>query len=87
MSGDKLTRIDRDVLAYIAELDDGYSDPDESQPLEKWWWHLAKIKAGTYPLETLPLELRESYRHRPPTGRPPETAHKAREILYPGYPL
>ena len=60
LSGDKLARIDRDVLAYIDELDEDFTDPDDSQPLGKWWWHLAKIKAGTYPLETLPQELREA---------------------------
>ncbi len=22
---------------------------DESQPIEKWWWHLGKLVNGTYP--------------------------------------
>ena len=24
-------------------------EDDESQPIEKWWWHLGKIANGTYP--------------------------------------
>ena len=35
---------------------------DESQPLEKWWWHLNKIVKGEYPIDKLPKHLREIYR-------------------------
>lgn len=34
---------------------------DDSQPLEKWWWHLNKIAKGTYPKDLLPEYLRKSY--------------------------
>ena len=36
-------------------------EDDETQPLEKWWWHLNKIVRGEYPLELLPEHLREIY--------------------------
>jgi hypothetical protein len=65
LSGDKLARIDRDVLAYIDDLEDDYVDPDDSQPLDKWWWHLAKIRAGEFPLEILAPELRKALRSDP----------------------
>jgi len=36
--------------------------PDEDEePLEKWWWHLKKIKEGIYPAHLLPEYLREMY--------------------------
>lgn len=28
------------------------------QPLERWWWHLGKLRRGEYPLELLPEPLR-----------------------------
>ncbi len=33
-------------------------EDDDSQPLEKWWWHLHKIAEGTYPKDMLPQYLR-----------------------------
>ena len=33
----------------------------ESQPLEKWWWHLQKIYHRSYPAELLPEYLRSLY--------------------------
>ena len=32
---------------------------DDTQPLEKWWWHLHKIANGTYPIELLPDYLKK----------------------------
>ena len=34
---------------------------DETQPLEKWWYHLRKIAAHRYPVELLPEHLRRIY--------------------------
>ncbi len=31
-----------------------YFKDDDTQPLEKWWWHLHKIAEGTYPKDLLP---------------------------------
>lgn len=31
------------------------------QPLASWWWHLGKLRAGTYPEDLLPPRLREVY--------------------------
>jgi hypothetical protein len=35
---------------------------DPSRPLAQWWWHLGKLRAGTYPAELLPPHLRALYR-------------------------
>ncbi len=32
------------------------------QLLTHWWWHLGKLRAGTYPAHLLPPHLRELYR-------------------------
>ncbi len=49
------------------ELLDGSDEPmedDDSQPIEKWWWHLHKIAKGKYPSLMLKEYLREVYRKR-----------------------
>ena len=35
---------------------------DPTRPLTQWWWHLGKLRAGTYPAELLPPYLRAIYR-------------------------
>lgn len=35
---------------------------DESQPLERWWWHLNKLRNETYPIELLPDYLKVVYK-------------------------
>ena len=35
------------------------------QPLTQWWWHLGKLRAGTYPTHLLPSHLREIYQSEP----------------------
>ncbi|MDG4552456.1 MAG: hypothetical protein P9F19_04610 [Candidatus Contendobacter sp.] len=35
---------------------------DPTRPLAQWWWHLGKLRAGTYPAELLPSHLRAIYR-------------------------
>lgn len=46
------------------EMSDEPLQDDNSQPLEKWWWHLHKIAKGRYPSLTFPEYLREIYRKR-----------------------
>ncbi len=46
------------------DISDEPLQDDNSQPLEKWWWHLHKIAKGKYPSLTFPEYLREIYRKR-----------------------
>jgi hypothetical protein len=34
---------------------------DLSHPLDSWWWHFGKLRAGSYPVERLPVYLQEIY--------------------------
>lgn len=34
---------------------------DSTRPLSDWWWHLGKLRAGTYPAHLLPPHLQEIY--------------------------
>ena len=40
---------------------------DSTYPLTHWWWHLGKLRAGTYPAHLLPEHLRTIY--QPATKR------------------
>ena len=44
-------------LKEILKVNPDIQDND-TQPLEKWWWHLHKIAQGTYPKDLLPEYLR-----------------------------
>ncbi|PKM11755.1 MAG: hypothetical protein CVV13_07985 [Gammaproteobacteria bacterium HGW-Gammaproteobacteria-3] len=60
----KLAALDEEALIYVLDLD--WLDPeltqdDDSQPIQKWWWHLGKIRAKIYPAEVLPEHLRAVY--------------------------
>ncbi len=49
------------------ELLEGSDEPmedDDSQSIEKWWWHLHKVARGKYPSLMLKEYLREVYRKR-----------------------
>ncbi len=49
------------------EVLEGSDEPmqdDDSQPIEKWWWHLHKVAKGKYPSLMLKDYLREVYRKR-----------------------
>jgi hypothetical protein len=48
----------------IMESSDEPLEDDESQPIEKWWWHLHKVAKGNYPSLKLKEYLREIYRKR-----------------------
>ncbi|MGZ8217594.1 hypothetical protein [Methylomagnum sp.] len=61
----ELAEIDAGALEFLMDLD--YVAPylladDPTQPLEYWWWHLGKLRAGHYPAEYLPEHLRPLYR-------------------------
>ncbi|MDQ5909791.1 MAG: hypothetical protein QG599_1886 [Pseudomonadota bacterium] len=34
---------------------------NSTHPLIHWWWHLGKLRAGTYPAHLLPAHLRAIY--------------------------
>ncbi|RTZ68767.1 MAG: hypothetical protein DSZ30_03695 [Aquificaceae bacterium] len=58
---------DEDFILFLDEMKErakrwevSFVD-DETQPLEKWWWHPNKILKGEYPAEKLPLHLRKIY--------------------------
>jgi len=48
----------------LMESSDEPLEDDQSQPIEKWWWHLHKIAKGKYPSLKLKEYLREIYRKR-----------------------
>lgn len=53
-----------EVLIEAVILDELWPDTfddDDTQPLSRWWWHLGKIRAKTFPAEQLPEALRAVY--------------------------
>ena len=54
-------RLDRIVIEETLEGSLDWLTDRESQPLEKWWWHLQKIYHRSYPAELLPEYLRSLY--------------------------
>jgi len=61
-----------DEFLLEAITDDDASDvlstlfqDDSARPLTAWWWHLGKLRAGTYPAHLLPPHLREIYQPEP----------------------
>ncbi len=63
---DQLHELDQLALEYIQEADDealwpALIEDDTAQPRSDWWWHLGKLRAGTYPAELLPPHLRVVY--------------------------
>jgi hypothetical protein len=60
--------LDEIVVEYFSDQDhwiDNYVLRDNpTQPLSHWWWHLGKLRAGTYPAELLLEHLREIYRQQ-----------------------
>ncbi len=60
----EMTRLDAFVLDRILLDDDIQSflfDDATQEPLTHWWWHLGKLRAGTYPAQLLPDHLRAIY--------------------------
>ena len=57
-----------DEFLMEAVTDDAVTDlpvelfgDDPAHPLTYWWWHLGKLRAGTYPAHLLPDHLRAIY--------------------------
>ncbi len=59
-----LKELDEMVMEIILDHDDLQPyllENDKAHPLTQWWWHLSKLRAGTYPAHLLPLHLQEIY--------------------------
>ena len=70
--------LDEIVVEYLSDPDhwiDNYVLRDDpTQPRSHWWWHLGKLRAGTYPVELLPEPLREIYRPQAAPSRVTDSA-------------
>ena len=52
-----------DIVIYAGSLvNPALLDDPHDRPLPQWWWHLGKLRAGTYPAELLPPHLQAMYR-------------------------
>ncbi len=63
-----LQELDEMVLDEIMESDalqPYLLEDDPAKPLTQWWWHLGKLRAGTYPAHLLPEHLRAIYQPEP----------------------
>ncbi len=60
-----VAQLDEYLIDAIIDLDDEVPDDllqdDPARPLSEWWWHLGKLRAGTYPAHLLPSALRAIY--------------------------
>lgn len=60
----ELARIDGFVIGLVVNLDHiepFLLDDDETAGLDRWWWHLGKVRNRTYPAHRLPARLRDVY--------------------------
>lgn len=62
----QLAHLDESVLSIITDLESEYPPFDlladnPNYPLARWWWHLGKLRAGTYPAQLLPPHLQTIY--------------------------
>ena len=63
-----LQGLDEIVMDTILDSDDLQPyllEDDPNYPLTAWWWHLGKLRAGTYPTHLLPPHLRAIYQPEP----------------------
>ncbi len=51
-----------EMLRTADFIDACWLKDDPAYPLSQWWWHLGKLRAGTYPAELLPPQLQAMYR-------------------------
>ena len=61
-----IAKLDEYMVDAILDLDDDevpddLLQDDPSRPLTQCWWHLGKLRAGTYPAHLLPPHLRAIY--------------------------
>ena len=50
-----------DLLRTLEFIDGCWIKESQEHPLSHWWWHLGKLRAGTYPAHLLPDHLRVIY--------------------------
>ncbi|MCS6876277.1 MAG: hypothetical protein NZ526_04970 [Aquificaceae bacterium] len=67
----------------LMENSDEPLEDDDSQPIEKWWWHLHKIAKGRYPSLMLKEYLRDVYRKRRKYWRYRERSLESHRGAYP----
>ncbi len=66
----KLDHLDTRLIGAVTDTDDDevpddLLQDDPAKPLTQWWWHLGKLRAGTYPVHLLPLHLQAIYQTEP----------------------
>jgi len=68
---EKLAQLDEEVIADVMDLPSIDDDliQDNSQPLHYWWWHLGKIREGSYPADLLPSHLSVIYSQEADSGK------------------
>ncbi len=54
-----------EMLCAVDFVDTCWLKDNPAHPLNQWWWHLGKLRAGTYPAHLLPPHLREIYQTAP----------------------
>lgn len=62
----QLANLDESVLLIITDSESDYPpfdllDDNANLPLIHWWWHLGRLRAGTYPAHLLPPHLQAIY--------------------------
>lgn len=55
-------------IIHNADVQDYVLIEDSTQSLNRWWWHLGKLRAGDYPAELLPEYLQAIYRQQEPAS-------------------
>ena len=63
----RVAQLDVYLIEAVTDQDDhqvpeDFLQDDPAHPLPQWWWHLGKLRAGTYPAELLPPHLQAMYR-------------------------
>lgn len=64
----ELAELDQMVLETLqiaTEIGDYLLNDIQAQPLARWWWHLGKLRTGTYPAHLLPPHLQAIYQPEP----------------------
>lgn len=65
----ELDEIVMDTILDHGDLQPYLLEDNPDYPLIHWWWHLGKLRAGTYPAHLLQPHLREIYRPVQPAER------------------
>ncbi len=57
----EVVKTDVEVLKLVLKEGGAQHPSIPDPPLEFWWYHLAEIEKGTYPLDLLPHHLKDIY--------------------------